>query len=227
MATARIIPELAARAGPGEEWWRALPELLTKGQYGAYRKARFGRGGASAVSNWISRGQLGFEGERPSLVEAGGTVMVDWVAADRELEETTHPSYVNRAGPELPGTEAPAPSAQSRYNEERAHGQRLLNMQREDDMRLRRGELVEAADVYTDGYTFARRLRGELLAIGEELAPELVEMIDELAIRDLVTRRLEAFLARFDEGLRKLVSDLAAPPADMKLPGDSVDAGAH
>lgn len=187
----------------GVDW----PAVMSKSQYGDYRRSRFGRGSPPMVTKWIKQEKI-----TPPALRADGKI--DRAAADRQLADRLDPARSNAAdlddddfddpiidddppaAPATPPINAPnMGSAGSSYNDERIAYTRAQRRLKEMEIAEREGRLIVAADVEAAQFDMARMVRDRLLSLASEVAGALVghdEREIRARLRDALAEKLVA-----------------------------------
>lgn len=156
-----------------------LPAVMSKAEYGRYRRAQFGAGSPPAVTKWIRESKI----TAPALRPDG---RIDRAAADGQLAArldasrmALRPIDVPEASDEDDEDPAPTLPARNTYSEAQIALARARQRKVELDIAEREGVLVEKAEVEQAQFDTARRLRDRLLSIPQRLGPKLVAGVDD------------------------------------------------
>lgn len=121
--------------------------------------------------------------EQGRLVLADGGKLVDYHASLARIQQTT-------GAPERAAEPAVTPGfSNSRERREWAESEKAV-----DELKKSRGELVRTEDVRAAVANAAATLRGQLEALPDQLAPQLANMSDETAVRNLLVAEIERVL---------------------------------
>jgi hypothetical protein len=163
--------------------------VVSKSRYAEHRGCS-----AAYISKLIREGRLA----APALLADG---KVNVALADQMLGAA--------AQPDLPTTPAPAPFASHRADREAAQA-RLARL-RADELE---GQRLPRDRVELRTFDLVRRLRDELLAWPDGIAPRLATMTDDRAIAELLTADLEEKLTRLSGALQDAIATNDDDPAD-------------
>lgn len=174
--------------------------LITQAEYARRRGCS-----KQAVSKAVKAGRL-------TLIDG----LIDPEIADREWARNTDPDQQERGAPEqfeVTQLRASGVSAADKSDEqsgasdpvlvrEKARTERLRAEILEDDLRRRRGELIEADQARRVQFNLARTTRNAFLAVPPRLAPLLAPISDAAEIERIL-----------DTEIRKICQQLASAPA--------------
>lgn len=172
-----------------QEW----PAVMSKGEYGAYRKERFGRGSGPYISKLIGKGRL----TAPALRPDG---KVDREAADAQIAAGSDPA---RAG-DLPLGKVAARHAGSPYQQVRTAREYYQALEARVRYQRQVGALVASADIAGATETIVRRCRDSLLQIPRRVAEKVAAESDPFEVEKII-----------GEAVKGALSSLALALADM------------
>lgn len=127
------------------------------------------------------------------LVLADGDKLVDYHASLERIRQTT-------GAPERAAEASVTPAfSSSRERREWAESEKAV-----DELSKSRGELVRTEDVRAAVASAAATLRAQLEALPDQLAPQLANMNDETAVRNLLAAEMERVLLDLAHGFGRV-----------------------
>tara|TARA_B100001123_G_scaffold441667_1_gene583406 strand:+ start:791 stop:1480 length:690 start_codon:yes stop_codon:yes gene_type:complete len=223
-------------------------DILSKKDYGDYRKRVTGSGSAQAVSNWIKRGHL-----PPDCITEDGKIIV--AKADAALAQSLQISVVrddpepqqelmpaaaaalpSSGDVERPDEELPLASAKSAdkadttdYKESRATRERAAARKAQIELAALEGQYVETDPLCREEAEVFRTVRNQLLSLPRDMAPDLAIMTDEIEIEAKIRTHIESLLEQLANdiaGSEFIDSEEETSPGDSDgLAAGSEDAG--
>lgn len=185
------------RAAPGgcgmtaavEEW----PAVMSKGEYGAYRRERFGRGSGPYISKLIGKGRL----TAPALRPDG---KVDREAADAQIAAASDPARVDQ----LPLGKMGGRQAGSLYQQVRTSREYYQALEAQTRYQRQAGQLVASADIAGATETLVSRCRDSLLRIPRRLASKVAAESDPFKVESIIREEVSEALSNLARGLAEM-----------------------